>query len=121
MKSEGIHYGKSRIECNLERGYCPPNHAIKETVIWEPNNYCRIFDVWRSYARMIKYQKRYFMETLEYKESNSGHKHNAHMYSSRFQKHPHDESEFSSLEVLTKPPIKCSEDRPYYAAQYATQ
>ena len=36
---------------------------------------------------MIKFRNRYFIETLENNETNSGHKHNAHMYSSFFQKH----------------------------------
>ena len=42
---------------------------------------------------------------------------NAHMYSSRIQKHLYDESAFSRFEVLTKPLHKCNEDRPYYATQ----
>ena len=118
VKSESIFYGKIRIKCDLERVYFPPDHAIKATVIWEPKNHCRIFDVGRSYARMINFQKRYFFETLENNETNSGHKHNAHMYSSRFQKHLYDESALSRFEVLTKPIHKCNEDRPYYATQY---
>ena len=47
IKSESIYNGKIRIKSDLERGYCPPNHAIKSTVIWEPENHCRIFDVGR--------------------------------------------------------------------------
>ena len=86
VKSESIYYGKTRIKCDLEQGYCPPNHAIKATIFWEPNNHCRISDVGRSYARMIKFQKRYFIETLENNEPNWGHKQYAQMYSSRFQK-----------------------------------
>ena len=50
---------------------------------------------------MIKFQKRHFIETLKNNESNPGHKHNANMYSSRFQKHVYDEVAFSLFEVLT--------------------
>ena len=64
---------------------------------------------------MIKFQKRYFIESLENNETNNGHKHNTHMYSSCFQKHLYDESALSRFEVLTKPIHKCNEDRPYYA------
>ena len=97
-----MYYGRACIKSDLERGHCPPNHAIKTTVIWDPENHCRIFDVGRSYARMTKFQKRYFIETLENNEANLGHKHNAHMYSSGFQKHLYDESAPSRFEVLTK-------------------
>ena len=62
---------------------------------------------------MIEFQKRYFIETLENNESNSGHKYNAHIYSSRFQKHLYDEPELSRFEVLSKILQKCNEDRPY--------
>ena len=67
---------------------------------------------------MIKFQKRYFIETLENNETNCGHKHNAHMYFSRFQKHFYDESALSRFEVLTNSLHKCNEDRPYYATKY---
>ena len=66
---------------------------------------------------MVKFQKRYFTETLENNETNSGHKHNAHMCSSRFQKHHYDKSALSRFEDLTKQVIICNKDRPYYAAQ----
>ena len=84
VKSESIYYGKTCTKCDLEGGYCPPNQAIKATVNWELNNHCRLFDVCKSYARIIKFQKRFFIETLENSESNPGHKHNAHMYSRSF-------------------------------------
>ena len=67
---------------------------------------------------MIKSQKRYFIATLENNETNPDHIHNAHMFSSRFQKHLYDESALSRFKVLTKPLYKCNEDRPYYATQY---
>ena len=113
-----MYYGKVRIKCNLEQSYCAPKHAIKATIVWEPENYGRIFDVGRSYARKIQIQKRYFIETLENKETNSGHKHMPHMYSSCFKKRLYDESAFSQFEVLTKSIFKCNEDGPFYATQY---
>ena len=118
VKSESIYYWKIRVKCDLEQNYCPPNHSIKATVIWEPEKYNRVFDVGRSYARMIKFDKRYFIETLADNETNRGHQHNAHMHSSRFQKHLYNESALSRFEVLTKPLYKCNEDRPYYATQH---
>ena len=67
---------------------------------------------------MINFQKRYFIETLENNETNSGRKNMPHMYSSRFQKHLYVESALSRFEILTKPLYKCNKDRPYYATQY---
>ena len=58
VASEHMYYGKVRIKCDIERGCCPPKNGINATVIREPENHCRIFDVGRSYARMIKFQKR---------------------------------------------------------------
>ena len=110
VKSESICYYKTRFKCEFERSYRPPNHAIKATVIWQPDNHYSIFDVGRSYARS-------FIETLENNETNSGHKHNAHMYSSRFQKHLYDESAFCRFEVFAKSLYKSNEYRPYYATQ----
>ena len=84
-------------------------HAVKATVVWQHCNLCLILDVGRSYARMIKFQKRYFIEALENKETNKGHQQNAHMYFSHFQTHLCDESALSRFEVLTKPIHRCNE------------
>ena len=51
-----MYYGRVRINCDIERGHCPPNHAIQAIIIWEPENHSRIFDVGRSHALMIKFQ-----------------------------------------------------------------
>ena len=118
VASEHMYYGKVRKKCDLERGHCPLNHAINTTLIWEPEKHCRIFDVGRSYARMIKVQKRYFNETPDNNETIPGHEDNAHMYSNCFQKHLYDEAALSRFEVLTKPLYKYNEDRLYYATQY---
>ena len=77
VKSECIFYGKTRTKCDLERGNCPNNHAIKTTVIWKPNYHCRIFDVNRSHARSIKFQKPNFLKhyqiTEQIKDINTTH------------------------------------------------
>ena len=57
VASEPMYYGKDRIKCNLERDRFPPGHAIKTTIVWDPENHCRIFDVGRSHARMINFKK----------------------------------------------------------------
>ena len=90
---------------------------MKAIVFWEPKKHCRILDVGRSHAPMIKFQKRYFIETLEKTETNSGNKHMPHMYSCRFQKHLYDESALSRFEVLTKTLYKFNEDRQYIATR----
>ena len=33
VASEHMYYGKVRIKCDIERGYCSPNHTIKSTVV----------------------------------------------------------------------------------------
>ena len=66
---------------------------------------------------MIKLQKRVFIKTLENNETNTGHIHNTHMYSSCFQKQLYDQSALSHFEFLTKTHYKCNEHRPYFATQ----
>ena len=62
---------------------------------------------------MVKIQKRYFIETLEDNETNSGHRHNAQMYSGRLQKQLFYESTLPRFEFLTKPIHKCNQHRQY--------
>ena len=72
IKSERVYCCKTRIKCNIETGYYPSNQAFKATVIWEPNHHCRVFKVGRLNARMMKFQKQYYFETLTKNETNSG-------------------------------------------------
>ena len=58
------------------------------------------------------------METLTNNETNSGHKHNAHIYNSSFKDHIYDETALSPSEVVIKPLYKCVRDIPYYATKY---
>ena len=44
VAAEHTYYGKDRIKCDIDRSYCAPNHAIKATVFWKPENHCKIFD-----------------------------------------------------------------------------
>ena len=97
----------------MNRSTVPPYHAIKAPVIWEPNDHRKIVDVGRSNARMVKFQKRCFTETLINNESNSGLKLIALMYNRSFQDHLHDESAASQFEVVFKLLYKCKEDGPY--------
>ena len=45
VNPESIYYEKIRIKSDIEQDYCPPNHNIKDKVIWDPKNNCRVFDV----------------------------------------------------------------------------
>ena len=63
---------------------------------------------------MIKIQKRYFIGTLTDNETNSGHHHNAHMYSDRCHDNLYDESAFSRFEVTN---LKLQWIPPYYSTK----
>ena len=91
VKSEKICSGKTGIKGDLERGNCPPNHSIKATAMWEPNNHFRNFDDGRSYARTVNFRKRYFNEALADNKTSRGHLHNRDRFNSRFQDHLFDE------------------------------
>ena len=54
---------------------------------------------------MIKFQKRYFIETVEINEISKGHKHMPHIYSSRFQKHYTTNQHFHVLKYSQNPSI----------------
>ena len=100
------------------KNYCPSNHATKATTNWGPNDHFQFLNVGRSNARLLKFQKLYFIETLRNIETYSVHKHNAHMYTNSFQDLLNGESAFSRFEVITKPIYNCNEDRPDYAKLY---
>ena len=52
-----------KLPCDHQKGECPPTSFTKATIVWEPQQHCRLFELIRFDAFMVKDQERYWIET----------------------------------------------------------
>ena len=63
LDNEEMSYMGTKLPCDLRKGECLPKPLTKETIVWEPQTHCQLFELIRFNAFMVKYQDRYWIET----------------------------------------------------------
>ena len=63
LDNEEISYMGTKLPCELRKGECLPTPSTKATIVWEPQTNCKLFELIRFDAFMVKYQDRYWIET----------------------------------------------------------
>ena len=69
-------YQRIRLPCKNDQGYCDPTTRTQATIVWFPEDTCTTFQVAKIHARMIKFQEKYFKESIPYKQVNPSRKQN---------------------------------------------
>ena len=63
LKDNTIIYQGIRIPCKNDQGYCDPTTRTQATIVCFPEDTCTSFQVAKIHARMIKFHKKYFIES----------------------------------------------------------
>ena len=64
LKDGSIAYRGITLHCNHQHGFCRPSVAIPATIVWQPSNACTLYAVTTQVGKMLKFDNRYFIETL---------------------------------------------------------
>ena len=67
-------YQGIRLPCKNDQGYCDPTTRTQATSVWFPEDTCTTFQVAKTHARMIKFHKKFFIETIPYEQVNPSNK-----------------------------------------------
>ena len=67
-------YQGIRLPCKNDQGYCDPTTRTQATIVWFPEDTCTTFQVAKIHARMIKFHKKYFKESIPYEQINPSRK-----------------------------------------------
>ena len=107
-------YQGIRLPCKNDQGYCDPTTRTQATIVWFPEVTCTTFQVAKIHARMIKFHKKYFIESIPYKQVNPSRKlsndcRNIHAIENKLTRFQiHQETEFA-----------CKYKIPLYKTQYS--
>ena len=53
-----------KLHCNQNIGSCRPSVAVPAVIVWQPTTSCTLYAVSTQVGRMLKFDNRYFIETL---------------------------------------------------------
>ena len=67
-------YQGIRLTGKNDQGYCDPTTRTQSTIVWFPEDTCTTFQVAKIHARMIKFHKKYFIQSIPYEQVNPSQK-----------------------------------------------
>ena len=67
-------YQGIRLPCKNNQGYYDPTTRTQATIVWFPKGSSTTFQVAKIHARMIKFQEKYFIESIPYDKVNPSRK-----------------------------------------------
>ena len=70
LKDDTILYQGIRLHCKNDQGYCNPTTRTQATIVWFPEETCKILQVAKIHARMIKFHQKYFIESVPFEDVN---------------------------------------------------
>ena len=73
FKDDAIIYQGLGLPCKNDQGYCDPTTRTQATVVWVPEHTCTTFQVAKRDARMIKYHRKQFFESIPFEDLNPDH------------------------------------------------
>ena len=71
LKDNKIIYQGIKLPCKNDQGYCDPTTRTQATFVWFPEDTCTTFQVAKINARMIKFHKKYFIESIPFDTVNA--------------------------------------------------
>ena len=108
-KKNTISYSGHILPCTYSDGVCPPTAAFPATLIWEPQKHCVIFFSHDFQAKMIKYNNRYWIESLP------------NITTFEKPKSPFHRTEppaYTRIEIFEEQTFLCNTPTPYHVTQY---
>ena len=70
LKYDTIIYQGVILPCKNDRGYCDPTTRTQATIVWFPEDTCTTFQVAKIHARMKKFHKNFFFESIPFEDVN---------------------------------------------------
>ena len=74
LKDNTITYQGIRLPSGNDQGYCDPTTRTQAKIVWFPEDTCTKFQVAKIYARITKFQEKYFIESIPHEQVNPSHK-----------------------------------------------
>ena len=96
------------------QGYCDPTTRTKATMVWFPEETCRVFQVAKIHARMIKFHQKIFIESIPFEKVSP-----IDRLSTNLRNIHNIENKLTRFQVFHETEFACKYKNPLYKTQYS--
>ena len=114
LKDDTIIYQGIRLPCKNDQGYCIPTTRTQATVVWFPEKTCKIFQVAKIHARMIKFHQKHFIESIPFEDVNPD---QIRLSNYNFRNIHHIENKLTRFQIYPETELACIYTKPLYKTQ----
>ena len=111
LKDDTILYQGIRLLFKNDQGYCDPTTRTQATIVWFPEETCTIFQVAKIHARMIKFNQKYFIESIQYEDVNPD---QIRSTNHKFRNIHNIENKLTHFQIYPETELACKYNKPCY-------
>ena len=116
LKDDTKFYQGVRLLCKIDQRYCDPTTRTQATIVWFPEETCTIFQVAKIHARMIKFHKVFFLESIPFEDVNP----DQVRHTNQKFRNIHDiESKLTRFQLYPETELAYNYKKPLYKTQYS--
>ena len=116
LKDDTILYQGTRLPFKNDQGYCDTTTRTQATIVWFPEDTCTVFQVAKIHARIFKFHKKYFIESIPYGEVNPD---QIRSMNHNF-RHIHNiENKLTRFQIYPETELACKYNKPIYRTKFS--
>ena len=116
LKDDTVLYQGIRLPCTNDQGYCDPTTRTQATIVWFPEETCRIFQTAKIHARMVKFHKKYFIESTLNEDANLN---QIRKSNQKFRNIHNIENKLTYFQIYQETELACKYNKPLYKTQFS--
>ena len=116
LKDDTTLYQGIRLPCKNDQGFCDPTTRTQATIVWFPEETCTVFQVAKIHARMIKFDQKYFIESIPFEEVNPG---QIRSINAKFRNLHNIENKLTRFQIYPETELACKYKTTIYKTQYS--
>ena len=116
FKDDTIIYQGIRLPCKNDQAYCDPTTNTQATIVWFPEDTCTTIQVAKIHARIIKFQQKYFIESISFEDVNPD---QIRQQNYNFRNIHNIENKLTHIQIYPETDLACKYTKPLYKSQYS--
>ena len=99
-----------------DQGYCDPTIRTQATIVWFPQETCKVFQVAKIHARMKNFHVNYFIESIPFEDVSPD---QIKQGNYKFRNIPNKKNKLTRLQLYPETELACKYNKTLYKTQYS--
>ena len=116
LKDDTIIYQEIRLPCKNEQGHCDRTTRTQATIVWFPEDTSTTFEIAKIHARMIKFHRKIFIESIPLEDVNPDQLIHSNF---RFRNIQNREHKLTRFQIYPETELACKYNKRLYKTKYS--